>query len=260
MPPVRGKNGQKKVTPEEQRIAKEIKDIQDSMYKNAAAASRVWHVLYDKLLRRSQGMQSVESNGRYNKALSAVQEKVLLLYIDRCEEMGRPCEYRHIETAANSILQASDSPRLISRCWTSRFIKRIKIYRHCTKPLSVQQKAAQKRNNIELYFEKFDNQYQELEIKPENLYNFDETGFRIGYLAGQIVFTQTDRQVYISDPDNCKLVISIESISAIGKTTDPILIIPGQQIKEKHFPKGLNNRVWIAVSKSGYTNDILSLE
>ena len=97
-------------------------------------------------------------------------------------------------------------------------------------------------------------------MKLENLYNFDETGFQIGCLASQIVFTQTDRQVYVSDPDNREIVTSIESISAISKTTDPMMIMPGQQMKEKHFPKGLNNGIRIAVSQSGYTNNVLSFE
>jgi hypothetical protein len=64
-------------------------------------------------------------------------------------------------------------------------------------------------------------------MKLENLHNFDETSFRIGCLAGQIVFTRTDRQVYISDPDNRELVTSMESISAIGKTIDPMMIMLG---------------------------------
>ena len=31
-------------------------------------------------------------------------------------------------------------------------------------------------------------------------------------------------------------------------------------MKEKHFPKGLNDSIWIAVSELGYTNDVLSFE
>jgi hypothetical protein len=53
MPPVWGKKGQKKVTPEEQRIAKAIKDVQDGTYRSTLAAANAWHVPYDKLLRRS---------------------------------------------------------------------------------------------------------------------------------------------------------------------------------------------------------------
>jgi hypothetical protein len=205
-------------------------------------------------------MRSIESNSGHNKSLSAEQEKALLLYMDQCEEMGRLCEHKHIEAAANSILQASDSPRLVSKSWTSRFIKRTKVHRHRTKPLSAQRKAAQKRDDIELHFKKFDYRYRELEMKPENLHNFDETGFQIGCLAGQIVFTRTDRQVYISNPDNRELVTSMESISAIGKSTNLMMIMPGQQMKEKHFLKGLNDGIRIAVSESGYTNDVLSFE
>jgi hypothetical protein len=49
-------------------------------------------------------MPSIESNAGHNKALSPEQEKALLLYIDRCDEMGHPCEHKHIKAAANSIL------------------------------------------------------------------------------------------------------------------------------------------------------------
>ena len=63
-------------------------------------------------------------------------------------------------------------------------------------------------------------------MKPENLHNFNETGFRIRCLASQIVFTRTDRQVYISNLDNQELVTSIKSISGIGTTTDPMIIMP----------------------------------
>jgi hypothetical protein len=80
-------------------------------------------------------------------------------------------------------------------------------------------------------------------MKPHNLYNFDETSFRISCLAGQIVFTRTSKQVYISDLDNRELVTSIESIDGEGGTTDPMMIMPGPLIKEKHFPPGLNSGI-----------------
>jgi len=38
------------------------------------------------------------------------------------------------------------------------------------------------------------------------------------------------------------------------------MIMLGQQMKEKHFLKGLNDGMRIAVSESGYTNDVLSFE
>jgi hypothetical protein len=102
-----------------------------------------------------------------------------------------------IEAAANSILRASDSPRLVSRCWTSRFIKRTKIHRHCTKPLSAQRKAAQKRDDIELHFEKFDNRYKELEMKPETFIILTKLASRLGVLLARLcLLEQTGKFIY----------------------------------------------------------------
>ena len=46
------------------------------------------------------------------------------------------------------------------------------------------------------------------------------------------MFNRIDKQVYISDPDNRELITSMESIDAIGGTTDPMLIMPGQVMNQ----------------------------
>jgi hypothetical protein len=132
----------KKVTPKEQRIAKTIKEIQDDPLQNVSVAAHYHHVPYHKLYHRFHGRPAIEMNGGLNKALSVEQENALLLYINCCEEFGCLCKHKHIEIAVNSLLRASNSLRLVLRAWTSRFIKRTKVLRHCSKPLSVQRKAA----------------------------------------------------------------------------------------------------------------------
>jgi hypothetical protein len=78
MPPIRSTKPANKVTLEEQRITKALRSLKDDTYKNVAVAARTHHVPYNKLLRRSKGMSSVESNGGHNKALSKDQEGALL--------------------------------------------------------------------------------------------------------------------------------------------------------------------------------------
>ena len=68
----------KKVTPEEQRIAKAIREIHDGTLKNVTVAAQHHHVPYHKLYHRFHGRPALESNGGLNKALSAEQEKALL--------------------------------------------------------------------------------------------------------------------------------------------------------------------------------------
>ena len=115
MPPIRSK----KVTPEEQRIVKAIKAIKDGTVKNASVAARQYSVPYSKLYHRLNGRPAADSLGGHNKALSVEEEKALLLYIDRCHELGRACKHKHIELGANSLLLASGSIHTVSASWMS---------------------------------------------------------------------------------------------------------------------------------------------
>jgi len=155
MPPI-----WKKITPEEQRIDKAIKALKNDEYISVVKAHRAFNVPYQKLLQRYNGRPAADSLGGHNKTLDDAQEQALLQYIDRCSELGRPCKHKHIELAANSILRASGNPNIVSRAWTSQFIKRHKVYWHRAKPLSAQHKAAQKREDIESHFTKFQRNYR----------------------------------------------------------------------------------------------------
>ncbi len=114
MPPI-----QKKISPEEQRIAKAIKALKDGEYTSVLKAHRAFNVPYQKLLHRYQGRPPASSLGGHNKILDDTQEQALLQYIDRCSELGRPCKHKHIKMAANSILRASGYQDTVSRAWTS---------------------------------------------------------------------------------------------------------------------------------------------
>ena len=124
--------------------------------------------------------------------------------------------------------------------------------------MSAQYKAAQKCEDIESHFTKLQRDYRQYHIKSCNLHNFDETDFQVDCLTDQIVFNHTEKQIYILNSDNHELITSIKSISAKNETTDSMLIMSDQVMKEKHFLKNLNDDIRIEVSKSEYTNDLLS--
>src|SRR5947207_4572447 len=126
------------------------------------------------------------------------------------------------------------------------------------KSLSAQHKAAQKHEDIENHFTKFQRDYRQYHIKSCNLHNFDETDFQIDCLTDQIVFNHTEKQIYILNFNNHELITSMKSISAEDETTDLMLIMPDQIMKEKHFLKNFNDDIRIEVSEFKYTNDLLS--
>jgi hypothetical protein len=97
-------------------------------------------------------------------------------------------------------------------------------------------------------------------IQEQDVWNFDETGFRIGCLRGQLVLTHTNQKaVYIADPENRESITIIEAISAKGLTIDPLVIMQGVIFKEKHFDNDLSNSTLLGMSESGYTTDQLSI-
>ena len=69
MPPI-----QKKITPEEQRIAKAIKAFKDGKYTSVLKAHRAFNVPYQKLLQRYNGRPAADSLNGHNKTLDDTQE------------------------------------------------------------------------------------------------------------------------------------------------------------------------------------------
>jgi hypothetical protein len=80
-----------KVTPEGGRIEKALEALRSGDQKSAYAAHKAFNVPYKKLLGRYKHGSKASHSG-YNKALDNAQEKALLEYIDRCDQLGRPAK------------------------------------------------------------------------------------------------------------------------------------------------------------------------
>jgi len=108
----------------------------------------------------------------------------------------------------------------------------------------------------------FQHAIQKYGIAQDDVYNFDETGFRIGVLTGgtKVITHVATKAVYLSDPDNRESITSVECISAGGDVIAPMIIMAGKVMLEKHFDNSLNSDTLLAVSESGYSNDVLGLK
>ena len=96
----------------------------------------------------------------------------------------------------------------------------------------------------------------------QDIYNFDETGFRIGCGRGYTVVTlHKKKQIRLIDAENRDYITSVECVSADGWVIPLMLILAGVNILEKW---ALKNRIpgatLLGVSPTGYTNDELSME
>jgi hypothetical protein len=138
------------------------------------------------------------------------------------------------------------------------------LHKRKTKPLHAERKAIHEAEDIEAHFRRFEAAKKEYNIKDENIYNADETGWRVGCLNGRVVFTFPDvLAVYMASLETRESVTSIECISATGSYIPGFLILPGQLLLEGQFDNDIHPDCIFATNKetgSGFINDILAID
>ncbi|KFY79113.1 hypothetical protein V499_01854 [Pseudogymnoascus sp. VKM F-103] len=116
-----------------------------------------------------------------------------------------------------------------SRSWLSKLIKNELRDFHIitTKPIAQQRVKAQDESTIQEWFEKYHEFILQHHIKPESIWNMDETGFRIGIPGGEkVIVPRIAKQLYTPSPENRQSITIVETVSAVGGTIPPVLILP----------------------------------
>jgi hypothetical protein len=92
---------------------------------------------------------------------------------------------------------------------------------------------------------------------PKNIYNFDETGFRIGQQKDEKVITAfPDRSAWAPTEETNEGITAIECIAANGDVIPPYFIVKGEYHLERWYKDtGLPDDYRIATSPTGWTND-----
>jgi hypothetical protein len=112
------------------------------------------------------------------------------------------------------------------------------------------------------WFDLFKFTLEEEDLELEDIWNMDETGFRVGCLSRRslIVTRKKVRKAYLTDPGDRTLVTSVECISASGKLLNPLVILPQKVYLPWFFPALPPDEYQLAYSNSGYNNSEIALE
>ena len=174
-----------------------------------------------------------------------------------------------ITDCANAILRRSHPadldgpPPQVSQHWARRFLERHPEYLvRKQRVQEIDRKNAQDPDIIQEWLQKFKTIRDKYEIPPQDIYNFDESGFRIGVGRNQWIVTRIyDRTLSLGSNTNRESVTICETISGDGCVLPPIVIVSGVIHQEQWFTTtGIDDDTLLAVSDTGYSNDILSLE
>ena len=130
-----------------------------------------------------------------------------------------------------------------------------------TSRLSAERSEAHDIESIRGFFHKWKAAIDKDAIQLGDIYNFDETGFRIGVGRDQVVVTLYPKtRIYRDDPDVRETITSVECVSGDGVVLPPFLITKGKQILTSWLAKDFHPGTKIGVSDTEYTNDVLAME
>ncbi|EKG09398.1 DDE superfamily endonuclease CENP-B-like protein [Macrophomina phaseolina MS6] len=148
-------------------------------------------------------------------------------------------------------------PPPIGRNWVVRFLTRhpeLSVIKQ--KPVEILRTTSHDPAAISRYFTRLKRVIDEHGIQLADIWNYDETGFRVGIGDSQWIITlQPDRKAILLS-DSCReLVTCCECISADGG-----VILPGSNIYTAWTENDLPANTLLVNSDTGYTDDCLALE
>jgi hypothetical protein len=248
---------------EEKRLLICLDIVQTNPGTKLAKLAREKRVSYDKLRRRIRKVPDQRAKGGHNKRLNPPQEEGLKRYISYLIRIGQPPTKDGIRRAASQILLTCGEVSGCSKAWATRWLTRNKEFFKTirAKTLPAERKAVHDREDVEGHFQDFQYALREFNILQDDVYNMDETGFRIGCLNGRVVITHTNtKAVYLADPEIRDWVTTIETIGAGGTTIPSMIILAGSVMLEKHFQNDLDDNTLLGITVTGYSNDIMGME
>ncbi|KAM4063444.1 Tc5 transposase DNA-binding domain-containing protein [Hirsutella rhossiliensis] len=144
----------------------------EGFYGSIVAAAKALGVPYKRLYYRVNGHHSTAENGGNRALLDPSDEEEVFCWAHRRITQGHHIQGRALQQHANAILKAKGVGATASRAWAKRFIQRHRelFHRRRAAARDIKRKAMQDRIH--------------------NTWNFDETGFMVGYLhKGTFIWT-----------------------------------------------------------------------
>ena len=240
-------------------------------YSSIRATARAFS-LSDRTFRRylSGGVSRATSH-ESEQYLSPTEEKILIKYILRLDSLGNPISPAFTRKLAYEIRlsrpKLSNSTTLPPPSFPGKhFVDRLRrryptIKGAYTRQLETGRVVGTSYSVIASYFDALTTLFLENAYLPDDIYNFDESGFSIGTSISTRVLTNTNkkrpRKVV---PGRQEWITAIESISATGRALPPLLIYTGENTNTGWIPTSTPPNYRFTASHKGWTSDSIGYE
>jgi len=141
---------------------------------------------------------------------------------------------------ANHLLATRDQRR-VGKLWAHRFVKRVpELKTNFSRSYDFQRALCEDPKQLEDWFRLVANMRAKFGVADADLWNFDETGFMMGVICGNMVVTWADRKGKSKkiQPGNREWATSIVAVSAEGQSTPPFLVVQGSYHLANWYTEG----------------------
>jgi hypothetical protein len=258
MPPIRSQS-LKDSTEQEGRILSAIQAFQNKKIPNIHLAARTFKVPRSTLRRRLSGVQDRANSRANSQNLSEIEEESLqkwILFMDARGSAPRPSTVREM---ANLLLEKRGTTPVLSvgDKWDYNFVKPHPLLSsRFSRRYNYERAKCEDSKVIREWFNLIQKTILQFGIDPDDVYNFDETGFAMGLTATARVITRSEyygRRALLQ-LGNREWVTVIECTNASGWALPPCVILKGKVFLESWFD-GLPDDWRFEVSPNGWTSD-----
>ncbi|OOQ84502.1 hypothetical protein PEBR_29779 [Penicillium brasilianum] len=263
MPPIRSESSHK-LANQEGKILLALSDLKEGRISSIRAAAKLYEIPYTTLHARADGRVSRVDKRPSGHKLTQTEEDALAEWILSMDSRGAAPRPATVGEMANILLatRGSNPPPTVGVNWPSSFIKRRDELRsRFSRRYDYQRALNEDPKSIRQWFTTVQRTIDEKGIQPEDIYNFDETGFAMGLISSQKVVTRAEYygRPRLLQPGNREWVTAIEAICADGYSLPPCIVFKGKVAIAGWFNENLPKDWRIEVSANGWTTHEIGL-
>ncbi len=243
------------------RIEEATDAFHDDEYKFASTAAQAFEVSVRTLQRRLvETHTSLFERKPHEYVLNTEQRKTIYIYLTRLNKLSISAWLRHLREAANFLLQQTNpvNSSRVEQHWSVRFLQQnSQFFKRKQTSLAVDRKTSLTVKVAEQHFYDFRDVLIKYAIQSNDIWNMNESGFRIEVERDHLVITLIKkRSLRAIDSRVRNLVSDVKAINAEEEKIFFMLIVLEINILNKWVQENdLNDDLLLATTEFEYLND-----
>ncbi|EED15091.1 pogo transposable element, putative [Talaromyces stipitatus ATCC 10500] len=261
MPPIRKKDPLKSAQ-NEGKIELAISDLKNGRIRSIREAARIYTIPRTTLQDRLHGVPFQHAIRASNHKLAQFEEESLVKWVLDLTRRGLPPRHFLVRDMANYFLSQRGDQRVGDK-WVYNLVqRRPEIESKFSQKYNYERAKCEDPKIIQGHFDRVRDIISEYGVLPEDIYNFDETGFAMGLCTAAKVITGSDRyaQPKLLQPGNREWVTAIEATNSTGWALPSYVIFKAKKNVRLGWFDELPDDWRINISDNGWTTDQIGLE